>query len=69
MIAQIRPETFDEGMGKKLATLLIPPIAIVDQALGFAPAPKIDLAPILVNSLVTWPAVTAYFTVLAIFVV
>ncbi|MBA3859884.1 MAG: hypothetical protein C0507_23490 [Cyanobacteria bacterium PR.3.49] len=68
MIAQIRPETFDEGLGKTLATLFVPPIAVVDQALGFVLAPKIDLAPLLVNSVITWPAVTAYFTVLAVFV-
>jgi len=67
-IAQMRPETLDDGFGKTLASFLVPPIALVDQALGFVLAPKIDLAPLLVNSVVTWPAVTAYFTVLTIFV-
>lgn len=68
VLAQIRPETLDAGLGKTLATLFVPPIAVVDQALGFVLAPKIDLAPLLVNSVITWPSVTAYLTVLTIFI-
>lgn len=68
LIAQIRPETIDEGFGKTLATLFVPPVAVIDQSLGFVLAPKVGLEPLLVNSVITWPAVTAYFAVLTVFI-
>jgi hypothetical protein len=68
MLAQIEPNSIPEGIGRSIATMLVPPIGSVYEILHFILEPTIALTTLLKHGLFSWIEVTAYFSVIAFFV-
>lgn len=68
MLAEIRPDTLPQGIGRVAASWLIPPIAYVGELLNFVLTPDIDLSSLSNEGLFCWVPITAYLAVIAFFI-
>ncbi len=66
-LAQIKPDTLPEGLGRLTAKLLIPVLRETAGVLDYILKPYIDFSPLLTQFPVEWMAFTAYGAVIALF--
>lgn len=67
-IAQVRPETIPEGIGRTLATLVVPPFALLYEILHALLAPMIALEPLLNHAMISISSIAAYFSIILVFI-
>lgn len=67
-VAQMRPETMPEGLGRTAASIVVPPFTILHDVLKFLLEPKIDLDPVLNHAMISFSSVTAYVSIILVFI-
>lgn len=67
-IAQVRPETIPAGPGRTLATLVVPPFALLYEILHALLAPMIALEPLLNHATVPVSSIAAYLAITSVFI-